>query len=118
MRATIMHHAHDVRIEHVPDAAICHPTDALIRITRACICGSDLWPYNDGPGAPARAMGHEAIGAVLEVGSAVQRIRPGQVVIMPFAYAEGHCVFCAEGLPTSCTMLRTCSSSAHSTASP
>ena len=47
MRATVMYRAGDVRIENVPDAAIVHPTDAVIRITRACICGSDLWPYNE-----------------------------------------------------------------------
>ena len=47
MRATVMHKARDVRVENVPDAVIQHPTDAVIRITRACICGSDLWPYND-----------------------------------------------------------------------
>jgi hypothetical protein len=49
MRATVMYKAHDVRIENVPDPAIVEPTDAIIRVTRACICGSDLWPYNDGP---------------------------------------------------------------------
>ena len=103
MRATIMHQAGDVRIEHVPDAAIRLPTDALIRITRACICGSDLWPYrdlaaNDGP----RPMGHEAMGVVLEVGSDVQRIRPGQLVIMPFAFSDSTCLFCEEGLQTAC----------------
>ena len=65
MLATVMHAAGDVRIETVPDAAIVRPTDAVIRITRACICGSDLWPYNDMPaGGPGRQMGHEAIGVV------------------------------------------------------
>lgn len=103
MRATIMHKAGDVRVEHVPDAAIRTPTDALVRITRACICGSDLWPYNDltaqdGP----RPMGHEAIGVVLKVGSEVQRIKPGQIVIMPFAFSDGTCLFCEEGLQTAC----------------
>ena len=105
MRATVMHKAHDVRIENVPDAAIQSPTDAVIRITRACICGSDLWPYNDlqPDGASAgRRMGHEAIGVVEEVGSAAQRIRRGQVVVMPFAYSDGRCMFCEEGLNTSC----------------
>jgi NADPH:quinone reductase-like Zn-dependent oxidoreductase len=75
MRATVMHSAHDVRIENVADAAIQHPTDALIRVTRACICGSDLWPYNGGPNVAGQQMGHEAIGVVIEVGSAVQTIR-------------------------------------------
>ncbi|HWJ70714.1 MAG TPA: alcohol dehydrogenase catalytic domain-containing protein [Sphingobium sp.] len=104
MRATLMYAAHDVRVENVPDARLEQPTDALIRVTRACICGSDLWPYNDLPQTPGgRGMGHEAIGVVMEVGSAVERIRPGQLVIMPFAFSDGSCMFCEEGLQTSCT---------------
>lgn len=103
MRATLMHKAHDVRVETVPDAAIRQPTDALIRVLRACICGSDLWPYNDmaATGAP-RPMGHEAIGRVEAVGSEVRRIKVGDLVVMPFAYSDGSCMFCEEGLPTSC----------------
>src|SRR3954447_6812949 len=102
MRATIMHKAHDVRIENVPDAAIKEPTDAVIRITRACICGSDLWPYNDGPNVAGQRMGHEAIGIVEEVGSEVRTVRRGHVVVMPFAYSDGSCMFCEEGLQTAC----------------
>jgi len=103
MRATIMHKAGDVRIEDRPDATIKLPTDAVIRVTRACICGSDLWPYNDmAPLAGGRPMGHEAIGLVEAIGSDVHRIKVGDLVIMPFAYADGSCLFCDEGLPTSC----------------
>jgi threonine dehydrogenase-like Zn-dependent dehydrogenase len=97
-----MHNAHDVRIENVPDATIKKPTDALIRVTRACICGSDLWPYNDGPNSVGQAMGHEAIGVVEAVGSEVRKIKPGQVVVMPFAFSDGSCLFCEEGLQTAC----------------
>jgi threonine dehydrogenase-like Zn-dependent dehydrogenase len=105
MRATVMHKARDVRIENVPDAAIQKPTDAVIRITRACICGSDLWPYNDmqlETNGAGRRMGHEAIGIVEEVGSDVHTIRRGQLVVMPFAYSDGSCMFCEERLNTSC----------------
>jgi threonine dehydrogenase-like Zn-dependent dehydrogenase len=102
MRATVMYKAHDVRIENVPDPAIVKPTDAVIRITRACICGSDLWPYNGGPNVSGQQMGHEAIGVVEEVGSDVQTIKRGQVVVMPFAYSDGSCMFCDEGLQTAC----------------
>jgi threonine dehydrogenase-like Zn-dependent dehydrogenase len=105
MRATIMYKARDVRIENVPDAAIQQPTDAVIGITRACICGSDLWPYHDlqpGSVAGGQRMGHEAIGIVEEVGRDVRKIRPGQLVIMPFAYSDGSCMFCEDGLNTSC----------------
>ena len=102
MRAAIMHGTHDVRVENVPDAAIKQPTDALIRVTSACICGSDLWPYNGGPNVEGQRMGHEAIGVVEDVGRDIRHIRRGQVVIMPFADSDGTCLFCEEGLPTAC----------------
>lgn len=103
MRATMMHKAGDVRVENVPDAAIIHPTDAVIRVTRACICGSDLWPYNDLPDTPGgRPMGHEAIGVVEDIGADVAHIRKGQMVIMPFAYSDGTCPICHDGINTAC----------------
>ena len=102
MRATIMPKAHEVRIDNVPDAAIIEPTDAVIRVTRACICGSDLWPYNDGPNVEGQRMGHEAIGVVEDIGSEVRRIKRGQVVIMPFVDSDGTCLFCEEELPAAC----------------
>jgi threonine dehydrogenase-like Zn-dependent dehydrogenase len=103
MRATVMYRAGDVRIENVPDATIVHPTDAVIRITRACICGSDLWPYNElEPTDAGRRMGHEAIGVVEAVGADVRTVRRGDVVVMPFAYSDGTCMFCDDGLQTSC----------------
>jgi hypothetical protein len=97
-----MHNAGDVRIENVPDSSIQQPTDAIIRVTRACICGSDLWPYILGPAPGGQRMGHEAIGVVEAVGSEVQTLKRGQVVIMPFASSDGTCMFCKEGLPTAC----------------
>ena len=102
MRATLMHGVHDVRSETVPDAVIVDPTDAVIRVTRACICGSDLWPYNDFKDEGARPMGHEAVGVVEDVGADVRTVRRGQLVIMPFAYSDGSCPLCAEGVQTSC----------------
>jgi threonine dehydrogenase-like Zn-dependent dehydrogenase len=103
MRGTVMHAAGDVRIEDVPDPAIQEATDAVIRVTRACVCGSDLWPYQslaatDG----ARVMGHEAIGVVEDVGADVQTLKVGDVVVMPFAFSDGTCMFCEEGLQTAC----------------
>lgn len=106
MRATVMHKAGDVRIENVPDAAIQQPTDAVIRVTRACICGSDLWPYNGGPNVEGQRMGHEAIGVVEDVGRDVRRIKRGQVVIMPLADSDGACMFCKEGLPPTASRWR------------
>src|SRR3954452_11405615 len=103
MRATVMYRAGDVRIENVPDPSIQAPTDAIIRVTSACICGSDLWPYNDLPPTPSgRPMGHEAMGIVEEVGGEVRTIQRGQLVVMPFAFSDGSCMFCEEGLQTSC----------------
>jgi threonine dehydrogenase-like Zn-dependent dehydrogenase len=103
MKATIMYRAGDVRVEKVPDAKIKNPTDALVRVTRACICGSDLWPYHElEPRDPGRPMGHEAIGVVEDVGSEVRAVKKGDFVIMPFAYSDGTCPFCHEGLQTAC----------------
>jgi len=95
--------AGDVRIQKVPDARIIEPTDALITVTRACICGSDLWPYhNMEPSDTGRHMGHEAIGVVEALGADVRTLKVGDLVVMPFAYSDGTCVFCHEGLNTSC----------------
>ncbi|MDX6535579.1 MAG: hypothetical protein QOF68_3323 [Gaiellales bacterium] len=103
MRATVMYGAGTVRIETVPDAEIKESTDALVRVTRACICGSDLWPYNlMEPSEAGKRMGHEAIGIVEAVGADVRTLKVGVVVVMPFAYSDGTCVFCHEHLHTSC----------------
>jgi threonine dehydrogenase-like Zn-dependent dehydrogenase len=103
MKATIMYRAGDVRVENVPDAKLIKPTDALLRITAACICGSDLWPYKElPPTANGRRMGHEAIGVVEAVGADVRKVRTGDFVVMPFAYSDGTCEFCREGLQTAC----------------
>ena len=103
MRATIMYGARDVRVENVPDPALIESTDAIVRVTRACICGSDLWPYRSMEHSEtAQSMGHEAIGVVDAVGSGVRKVKPGDFVIMPFAYSDGRCEFCHEGLQTAC----------------
>ncbi len=103
MRATVMHGAGDVRIETVPDAGLVEPTDALLVVYRAAICGSDLWPYEDMEYSEAgRRMGHEAIGVVDAIGADVHTLKVGDLVIMPFAYSDGTCAFCREGLHTSC----------------
>ena len=98
-----MYGAGDVRIENVPDAIVKEPTDAVIRVTRACICGSDLWPYKTlEPSDTGRVMGHEAIGVVDSVGTDVRTVKVGDLVVMPFAFSDGTCAFCHEGLHTSC----------------
>ena len=103
MRATVMYGAGDVRVETVPDARIVEPTDALVSITRACVCGSDLWPYKKmEPSTTGQRMGHEFIGVVEAIGSDVRSVKVGDVVVAPFAYSCGTCPFCREGLQTSC----------------
>src|SRR6266542_7034751 len=103
MRATVMYSAGDVRVENVPDAHLIEPSDALVRVTRAAICGSDLWPYKSmEPDEGGRRMGHEFIGVVEAVGADVQTLKPGDLVVAPFLWSDGTCVFCREGLHTSC----------------
>src|ERR671938_794380 len=103
MRATIMYSAGDVRVEDVADPAIVEATDAIVRVTSACVCGSDLWPYADMERSEAgNPMGHEAIGVVEDVGADVARLNRGDLVVMPFAYSDGTCEFCHEGLHTAC----------------
>jgi hypothetical protein len=98
-----MYGAGDVRIETVPDAHLIEPTDALVRVTRACICGSDLWPYNQMEASETgQRMGHEFIGLVEAVGADVRTVKVGDLVVAPFAYSDGTCVFCHESLHTSC----------------
>jgi len=98
-----MYGAGDVRIENVPDATLIQPTDAVVTVTRACICGSDLWPYKSmEPSEKGRVMGHEAIGVVEAVGSDVRTVKRGDLVVMPFAWSDGTCEFCRAGLQTSC----------------
>lgn len=103
MRATIMYGAGDVRVENVPDAHLIQPTDAVVRVTRAAVCGSDLWPYKSMPqDENGRRMGHEFIGIVEDVGAEVRTVKAGDLVLAPFLYSDGNCVFCQEGLHSSC----------------
>ena len=98
-----MYGAGDVRVETVPDPALVEPTDAVVVVTRAAICGSDLWPYKSmEPDENGRRMGHEFIGVVDAVGSDVRTMKAGDLVLAPFVWSDGTCVFCREGLQTSC----------------
>ena len=103
MRATVMYAAGDVRIENVSDPRIEEQTDAIIRVVRASICGSDLWPYASlERQETGRPMGHEAIGIVEDAGADVRDIKAGDLVVMPFAFSDGTCAFCRDGLHTAC----------------
>ncbi|MFT4089899.1 MAG: zinc-dependent alcohol dehydrogenase family protein [Asticcacaulis sp.] len=103
MLATVLHAPGDVRFEQVPDPKILKPTDAIIKLSATCICGSDLWPYRglqnqDGP----MHMGHEYCGVVVEVGSEVRTVRPGQFVVGSFCLSDNTCPHCRHGFQSSC----------------
>ena len=104
MKAAIFHGPGDIRIEEVPDSSIQDPTDAIVRITHTAVCGSDLWFYRGQQEyQEGWRTGHEPMGIVEEVGEDVRRIKPGDLVLAPFAFSDGACEFCRKGLQTSCT---------------
>jgi threonine dehydrogenase-like Zn-dependent dehydrogenase len=103
MRASVFHAPGDIRIENVPDSQLQQPTDAIVRITHACICGSDLWFYRGiQTYEPGWRTGHEWMGIVEEVGSEVKTVKKGDRVLAPFTFSDGSCEFCHDGLQTSC----------------
>jgi threonine dehydrogenase-like Zn-dependent dehydrogenase len=103
VRAALMYGAGDVRVENVPDPVLTEPTDALVRVLRSCVCGSDLWPYGSMPAsAQGTRMGHEFLGVVEDTGAEVSDLKRGDVVVAPFVWADNTCDFCREGLQTSC----------------
>ena len=103
MRGAVLHAPGDVRVEDRADPAIVEPTDAVIRLSATCVCGSDLWSYRgiqevDGPSP----MGHEYVGVVEDVGDEVTTVRPGQFVIGSFFASDNTCEICRAGYQTSC----------------
>ncbi|TQM10002.1 zinc-dependent alcohol dehydrogenase family protein [Pseudonocardia kunmingensis] len=103
MRGVIMHAPGDVRVEERERPAVVEPTDAVIRVTAACICGSDLWPYRgaepvDGP----MPMGHEYVGVVEEIGAEVRTIQVGDFVVGSFFASDNTCEICRAGYQSRC----------------
>jgi threonine dehydrogenase-like Zn-dependent dehydrogenase len=103
LRGAVLHAPGDVRVEDRPQPGIEKPTDAIIRLVAACVCGSDLWPYRgieaiDGP----RPMGHEYVGVVEEVGNEVRSVQPGQFVVGSFFASDNTCEICRAGYQTHC----------------
>src|SRR4051812_31736552 len=103
MKAAVLHAPYDVRIENLPEPQIEQPTDAIVRLSATCVCGSDLWPYRgaqtfDG----VRRMGHEYCGIVEETGTAVRTVKRGQFVIGGFAYSDNTCPNCKAGYQSRC----------------
>ncbi len=103
MRAAIYRGAGKVSVEEVPDPSICEPTDAIVRVLRSCICGSDLWSYRGviQRAIPAR-IGHEFLGVVEQIGPEVRTVSKGDLVVAPFQWSDNTCPACRDGLQTSC----------------
>jgi threonine dehydrogenase-like Zn-dependent dehydrogenase len=102
MKATLLYGPRDVRCEEVVEPKIQKPTDAILRLSATCICGSDLWPFRGlNEVKPPMAMGHEYCGVVQEVGSAVTSVRPGEFV-GSFCISDNTCPHCRFGFQSSC----------------
>jgi threonine dehydrogenase-like Zn-dependent dehydrogenase len=103
MRGAVLYGPRDVRFEERADPAIIRPTDAIIRISASCVCGSDLWPYRGiQPVTQPTPMGHEYCGIVEEVGREVTTVKPGQFVIGSFFASDDTCPHCQAGYQSSC----------------
>lgn len=103
MKATYIHAAGDIRLDEAPDPTIQAPTDAVVRVVAACVCGSDLWPYRGANPVPEpHPIGHEFVGVVEEVGSQVRSVRAGDFVIAPFMFSDNTCPACEVGMQSAC----------------
>jgi threonine dehydrogenase-like Zn-dependent dehydrogenase len=103
MRAALFVEPRHIDVGDRPDASIAEPTDAVVRVVLACVCGSDLWYYRgDSPFEPG-PIGHEFVGVVEDVGADVRDIRKGDFVIAPFAFSDGTCPHCRHGITSACT---------------
>lgn len=103
MRVTTIHAPGDIRLEERPRPEVSAPTDAVIKITAGCICGSDLWPYRGANDiTPGSTIGHEMVGVVEDVGSEVTSFAPGDFVIVPFCTCDNTCPHCRNGAQSAC----------------
>ncbi len=102
MRAVIMEAPGTIDVTDREDPRILEPTDAVVRLTATCICGSDLWPYRGVEPADHLLMGHEYVGVVEQIGSAVKTVKPGDFVVGSFVISDGTCELCRAGYPSKC----------------
>ena len=103
MRVTTIHGPGDIRVEDQPDPTIDQPTDAIVKVVAACVCGSDLWPYRgENPVDPGSPIGHEMVGVVEDIGSEVRGFAPGDFVIAPFVHCDNTCPHCLAGMTSAC----------------
>ena len=107
MRATTIHGVGDIRFTEVPDPVLTKPTDAIVKVTASCICGSDLWNYRGANGdiEESSTIGHECIGVIEEVGADVRGFKAGDFVIVPFDHCDNTCPHCAAGVQSVCENL-------------
>jgi len=104
MRVTTIHGPGDIRLDERPEPTITAPTDALVKVVAACICGSDLWPYRgENPITPGTPIGHEMIGVVEETGTEVKSFSSGDFVIVPFCHSDNTCPHCQVGMTSACS---------------
>lgn len=103
MKAAIFKSARNITIEERPTPIVDQPTDAIVRVVRACVCGSDLWYYRGIADHVEGSIGHEFIGVVEQTGSDVTNVKAGDFVIAPFAFSDGTCANCQAGFQTACT---------------
>jgi len=104
MRATTIHGLKDIRFTEVPHPVITQPTDAIVKVTASCICGSDLWSYRgeNGEITEPRTIGHECLGIVEAVGADVRTVAPGDYVVVPFDHCDNTCAACRAGYQSAC----------------
>src|SRR5512135_2928358 len=102
MRGVILYGPRDVRVEEREDTKIIEPTDAIIRVTLTCICGSDLWPYRGVELADHQVMGHEYVGIVEQIGSEVKKVKVGDFVVGSFVISDNTCEICRSGYQSKC----------------
>jgi threonine dehydrogenase-like Zn-dependent dehydrogenase len=102
MRAAVFVEPSKIEVADRPDASILEPSDAVVRVTLACVCGSDLWFYRGETPFEPGPIGHELVGVVEDVGSDVQTVKEGDLVVAPFAYSDGTCPHCRQGITTAC----------------
>ncbi len=108
MRAAIFNEPRHITAGDRPDAAISEPSDAVVRVVLACVCGSDLWYYRgDSPFEPG-PIGHEFIGVIEDIGADVTTLSKGDLVISPFAFSDGTCPNCQNGITTACHHAAVC----------
>src|SRR6478609_4437956 len=102
MRQVVMYGPGDVRVEDREDPRIIEPTDAIIRLSASCICGSDLWPYRGAEPVDHSPMGHEYVGVVSEIGADVKNVKVGDFVVGSFFASDNTCEICQAGYQSRC----------------